>query len=283
MEPPSCSEAPPEEEEEEEEGDFGDLSEEASRRRESSLFDAVVSELLGSFGDNELAPECLDVVAARWLRPGGVSIPGRYASYAQPVAAAGLWRDARRASSVGAPPGPPPALFCPGAPPAARGLETPFVVKLHAYAPLARPLPCFAFCHRRTIPVEKTKRDRRPAVEVKTKEKQRDNHVRLAFPPRGDATLDVVAHGLAGYFDAELYDDVAISIHPDTKSPGMFSWFPLFLPFAAPVHLRANDRLVVDLWRRSDTTRVWYEWAVVEPTLLPIQNPNGRSFAMHLN
>jgi hypothetical protein len=36
--------------------------------------DIIVSELLGSFGDNELSPECLDG-AQRFLREGGISIP----------------------------------------------------------------------------------------------------------------------------------------------------------------------------------------------------------------
>lgn len=36
--------------------------------------DILVSELLGSFGDNELSPECLDG-AQRFLKPDGISIP----------------------------------------------------------------------------------------------------------------------------------------------------------------------------------------------------------------
>ena len=43
-----------------------------------------------------------------------------------------------------------------------------------------------------------------------------------------------VLHGLAGYFEAVLYRDVGLSIHPegmDHISPGMLSWFPLFFPF----------------------------------------------------
>jgi hypothetical protein len=36
-----------------------------------------VSELLGSFGDNELSPECLDG-AQRFLKPDGISIPSLY-------------------------------------------------------------------------------------------------------------------------------------------------------------------------------------------------------------
>ena len=43
-----------------------------------------VSELLGSFGDNELSPECLEGVA-RLLRPGGVSIPAAYTSFLAPA------------------------------------------------------------------------------------------------------------------------------------------------------------------------------------------------------
>lgn len=43
-----------------------------------------------------------------------------------------------------------------------------------------------------------------------------------------------VLHGLAGYFEACLYGDVGLSIHPDRKdaiSPNMLSWFPIFFPF----------------------------------------------------
>jgi len=56
--------------------------------------DILVSELLGSFGDNELSPECLDG-AARFLRPGGLSIPAAYTSYLQPVTASKLWADVK--------------------------------------------------------------------------------------------------------------------------------------------------------------------------------------------
>lgn len=42
-----------------------------------------------------------------------------------------------------------------------------------------------------------------------------------------------ILHGLAGYFEAVLYGDVGLSIHPDRKehiSKDMLSWFPLFFP-----------------------------------------------------
>ena len=43
--------------------------------------DIVVSELLGSFGDNELSPECLDGVTSL-LKPTTINIPQSYTSYA---------------------------------------------------------------------------------------------------------------------------------------------------------------------------------------------------------
>lgn len=55
--------------------------------------DILVSELLGSFGDNELSPECLDG-AQKFLKPGGVSIPAASTSQLHPVTASKLWNDA---------------------------------------------------------------------------------------------------------------------------------------------------------------------------------------------
>lgn len=46
--------------------------------------DIVVSELLGSFGDNELSPECLDG-ALGLMAPGCVSIPASYRSFLAPL------------------------------------------------------------------------------------------------------------------------------------------------------------------------------------------------------
>ncbi|KAJ8600933.1 hypothetical protein CTAYLR_005056 [Chrysophaeum taylorii] len=225
------------------------------------LADCVVSELLGSFGDNELSPECLD--GARHLaKLTHVSIPRRYESFAAPIAAARLWYDARRANT-GNLPGPPPALVLPGAPPPARGLETPFVVKLHRFAPLADSQSCFLFEH--------------PNPNYRDADTN-SRSVSLEF----FAAVDATVHGLAGYFEACLYDDISISINPPTFSTGMFSWFPLFIPFLHPVKLKAREPLRVDLWRVADASRVWYEWAVLSPVVLPIQNPNGRSYAMRL-
>jgi len=90
--------------------------------------DLLVSELLGSFGDNELSPECLDG-AQRFLASDGVCIPCRYTSYLTPVSSPKLWNDVKNYSSL--------AHF-----------ETAYVVKFHqAFYPTTDVKPCFSFEH----------------------------------------------------------------------------------------------------------------------------------------
>ncbi|RYP79205.1 hypothetical protein DL771_000183 [Monosporascus sp. 5C6A] len=48
--------------------------------------DIVISELIGTFGDNELSPECLDGFIPL-LGPWGISIPCSYTSFVTPIAA----------------------------------------------------------------------------------------------------------------------------------------------------------------------------------------------------
>jgi protein arginine N-methyltransferase 5 len=47
-------------------------------------------------------------------------------------------------------------------------------------------------------------------------------------------------HGFGGYFTAELYKDVVYSTHPQTHTPGMHSWFPMFFPIREPMFVKKN-------------------------------------------
>mmetsp|Transcript_7449 Transcript_7449/g.8962 ORF Transcript_7449/g.8962 Transcript_7449/m.8962 type:complete len:84 (+) Transcript_7449:483-734(+) len=80
-----------------------------------------------------------------------------------------------------------------------------------------------------------------------------------------------------------LYKDVNISINPSTFSEGMFSWFPAYIPIINPVHVHAGETLTVSFWRRCTPTKVWYEWAIVEPTVTQLHNQNGRSYTIGLS
>ena len=133
----------------------------------------------------------------------------------------------------------------------------------------------------------------------------------LTFPIECDSML----HGFAGYFETVLYKDVMLSINPQTHSPGMFSWFPIFFPLQTPVYLKKvticflffpfvvfvsagtvvvlfsrfilhfilqGDLLETNFWRCVSRTHVWYEWCVSSPVAGPIHNPLGRSHQIGL-
>ena len=46
--------------------------------------DILISELLGSFGDNELSPECL-IPTEKYLKPGGIYLPWSYSNQVVPI------------------------------------------------------------------------------------------------------------------------------------------------------------------------------------------------------
>mmetsp|Transcript_34182 Transcript_34182/g.107768 ORF Transcript_34182/g.107768 Transcript_34182/m.107768 type:complete len:636 (-) Transcript_34182:176-2083(-) len=205
--------------------------------------DIIVSELLGSFGDNELSPECLDGV--QWLlKDGGISIPAKYTSYLAPMSSAKLWNDVKAHDTL-------------------KMFETAFVVKLCNVFLAADPKATFVFSH--PNPDHPDRIDNR-------------RETTLTFTATADATI----HGFAGYFDSQLFDDVYISIHPKTHSPAMFSWFPIYFPLRQPFRVMAGDKITAHMWRCVGSNKVWYEWAVSEPIVSPIHNPNGRSYYIGL-
>jgi len=209
--------------------------------------DVIVSELLGSFGDNELCPECIDS-AQRLLTQDGACIPRSYTSSLAPVSAAMLWADARGRAGVGIRSDP-------------ANLETAYVVCFHrAFYPASGPKDCFTFEH--------------PHWALGGN----DRYKEVTF----EAEIDTLIHGFAGYFDCELYGSARISICPGKASEGMFSWFPMFFPLQAPVFLQRGETIRSHWWRRHDASRVWYEWALTEPVNTPIQNAGGRSWAIGL-
>lgn len=202
--------------------------------------DILVSELLGSFGDNELSPECLDG-AQRFLKQDGISIPSSYTSFIQPVTAAKLYNDVKSHKDV-------------------VHFETAYVVKLHNVARLAPSEPVFTFTH----PDHSTK-----------KSNQRYKKMRFEIPSDTGSSM---VHGFAGYFDATLYKDVHLGIEPSMATPNMFSWFAIFFPLRTPVCIQPSSPLEVHFWRCCGPTKVWYEWGVTSPSPSPIHNCNGRSY-----
>lgn len=135
--------------------------------------DIVVSELLGSFGDNELSPECLDGFQQSGLmKENGISIPQTYTSYLAPVTSMKLHAEAKSHAFFPSVPteGKLIGLFKSGKDVCAithihdcfyfyyvgpegkpcgalQAMETPYVVRAHAASQLHKELPCWEFHH----------------------------------------------------------------------------------------------------------------------------------------
>lgn len=207
--------------------------------------DIMVSELLGSFGDNELSPECL-YAAQKYLKEDGISIPYNYTSYIAPIMSHKLFTQVKS------------SMIKEHQHPLYR-FEQPYVVYQRNKYNIAPPQPCFTFVH--------------PSED---KDPDNSRYTKATFIAEQDSVL----HGIAGYFDTFLYKDINLSIHPDTLSPGLISWFPVLFPIHEPIQLKTNDEIEVHFWRLCDNVKVWYEWLVTKPTPSPIYNLDGRSYKM---
>ncbi|KAH9986239.1 PRMT5 arginine-N-methyltransferase-domain-containing protein [Russula vinacea] len=218
--------------------------------------DIVVSELLGSFGDNELSPECLDG-AMRFLKPNGISIPSSYTAYLAPLSSSKLYNEVRAGKDD-------------------KASETPYVVMFQAVNVLSgqgaddgggrcgsQIQECWEFEHpRRDVVLDER------GLPVTNSHNIRSATLTFHIPHAG------VLHGLAGYFEAVLYGEIGLSIHPNRKehiSKDMLSWFPLFFPLKEPLYLPSNSELQVSIWRLTDQRQVWYEWYA--ESFLPVLRP----------
>lgn len=107
--------------------------------------DLVVSELLGSFGDNELSPECLvGAQCCGLMKRTCVSIPQRYTSFLAPVSSMTLHSKARAQAysahdTLEGPAGKPCGIL--------QAMETPYVVRTHSASQTHQELPCWEFSH----------------------------------------------------------------------------------------------------------------------------------------
>ncbi|KIW99977.1 uncharacterized protein Z518_10905 [Rhinocladiella mackenziei CBS 650.93] len=256
--------------------------------------DISISELLGSFGDNELSPECLDGVQHLLNPVHGLSIPASYTAHLTPIAAPKLHADITHGMSSTNP----------------NAAEIPYVVMLNAMdylststptgsglsatpitptaaAPYSKvhtsisPTPSLPLPPPSPIPIigtvwsfqhpnpslpslnssSNTDSPLPSSAEPTLSNAHNARHSTLTFPIPYRGTC----HGLAGYFETVLYKGVELSTNPNTmdaKSEGMISWFPMYFPLKNPISVPDNSELTVTMWRKTDDRRVWYEWLV---------------------
>ncbi|KAL7671154.1 hypothetical protein ACOME3_006062 [Neoechinorhynchus agilis] len=208
-------------------------------------FDLVVSELLGSFGDNELAPECLAGMKNRLLNPGGIMIPYEYSSYLAPIECFGTYTaiSALENASEGK-------------------FEIPYVVPFGAHELLG---PCQELFKFESSKNEEGFDVRHGSIEFKL------DH-------------DGIIHGFSGYFHCRLFKQVFMSIHPEKHSKNLVSWFPIFFPLSNPFMVAKGSKIRIRFSRCGTAKRrcMWYEWSVVHPIVTHIHNAAGKYYRMFL-
>ncbi|KAK6534918.1 methyltransferase protein [Arthrobotrys megalospora] len=222
----------------------------------------LVSELLGSFADNELSPECLDGVQ-RVLHPTvGINIPQSYTAHYTPIMAPKIHGDllsrATSSNSVDI-------------------YEVPYVVMLTAIDFLSQnnagePNIHQAWEFKHPVPADELEHDC-----GFNEHNQREAIAAFPIPRRG------VIHGIAGYFECVLYENVdgtaivELSTRPDTidaKSKDMISWFAIYFPLRAPMSVPDDSEAQVSFWRHTDGRKVWYDW-MVETYSFVLSSPEG--------
>lgn len=229
--------------------------------------DIVVSELLGSFADNELSPECLDGVQ-HVLSGQGISIPSSYTAHLTPILAPKIHADISHR-----------AVTDPTA------TETPYVVLLHAIDFLCTLPPtatshyifpshappniqqAWEFVHPlppSTLAVAEARRGGGVSGggggSMAGGDGANEHNVRFS-KLKFEAKERGVVHGLAGYFEAVLYAGskgiVELSTRPDTigdKSRDMISWFPIFFPLKVRLSSDTPHRLYLERFRQRTHT-----------------------------
>ncbi|CTQ40605.1 protein arginine N-methyltransferase 5 [Babesia microti strain RI] len=209
----------------------------------------VVSELLGSSGDNELAPECLGGLSDS-LDTSGITqlcsvtyIPHDCLNFWEPIYAPKLYQNIQRLAATT------PSI-----------LDSPSVSCLNC---ISRPCEIMA------------------GFKFDFPSNAQDNFSRyVSIEFTANYTSEI--HGFAGYFLSNLHGNYFISILPE-KYPHEshdISWFPLFLPLRTPLFVNKGDKFTFHLWRKQHSTSVWYEWAVANPLLSQLYNSRGKSWSI---
>lgn len=201
--------------------------------------DIIVSELLGSIGDNELAPECLVSIRTLLKDPrNGIVIPESHTCFISPV-------------------------FCPvlHARAQEKSLEMPYVVMMdHSELVSTEIKPAWTFDYAYPQGMDTLGDFTRSA--------------KMSFT----VTHRSMIHGLAGFFESSLIEGIELSTSPASqpaKSHNLVSWFPLYLPLLTPISVPDNSQIDVYLWRQNNGTKVWYEWAV-EVSLISDSGPKTK-------
>lgn len=219
------------------------INEDMRKWKSNDKVDICISELLGSFGCNELSPECLWNIEQNHSKPTTIFIPESYSSYIAPVTTPLLYQKLSQET------------FSEN-----NYLESPWIIHDIPYDILStRVNELWTFKH----PLGTTTNARDTFSKSITTE--------FKIKHRGEI------HGIVGFFTAQLYKDIAISILPDdtivkkesdvkfekmNHTKGLTSWSPIIMPLREPLLITDDTEVSILCSRNLDTKKVWYEWSI---------------------
>lgn len=204
--------------------------------------DMCISELLGSFGCNELSPECLFEIEKYHGKPNTIYIPKSYSSYIAPVTCPLIYQKLKDTNER------------------RKNLQSLWVLHKIPYQILSSKInKIWTFKH----PMTRANFNQQSTTVFKMKQ-------------RGEI------HGLVGFFTATLYDEkTVLSIIPNghmvkdnsenypthnmeniSHTKDMISWSPIVLPLEQPLPIVDDTEISLSISRLHNGREVWYEWSM---------------------
>lgn len=94
-------------------------------------------------------------------------------------------------------------------------------------------------------------------------------------------TLQIPLKGLVICFNRCFYFFATLRLVTWTDCHALITFNRLFC-YQQPISVSREDEVTVRFWRCNNGKKVWYEWAVTEPSCSAIHNPAGRSYTIGL-
>uniref|UniRef100_A0A0N4ZUI5 Protein arginine N-methyltransferase n=1 Tax=Parastrongyloides trichosuri TaxID=131310 RepID=A0A0N4ZUI5_PARTI len=263
------------------------------RDTKSRLPDIIVSELLGSFGCNELSPDLLYEVEALVYHPKQIWIPKIVESYLQPVTNipalqflvdeavfhgefyGGQGRhNSRRYYKFD-------DIYA-KAKPISPCTDRVYIAQPSPVYKIDNPKYCFTYLH--------------PQYDklININPEDLSGCAKITFKAR--STCDIT--GFQGYFVATLYEEEGKAVilsscpHVNKLEAEKYnfeclstSWFPAFFPLRNAKRLEEDEEFSFEIFRKTDPGGVWYEWRFLrnDGTADELQNENGKEYYIFKN
>jgi protein arginine N-methyltransferase 5 len=216
----------------------------------------VISELIGSFGCNELMPECIDSISTSDLCDENcIFIPQNLNCYIAPVYCPKYWKLASSKS--------------------VDKMYVPMIPEMELIS--ENPEKVWSFTSKVTQSKKSINENTVNSISLSSfkpynKHNSRKSRISIQIDHKG------LIHGLAGFFSSTLYSDIEVNNLP--KQPGIedcVSWLPAFFPIDKPLDLFENQDVSLHIQRICSLNSVWYEWSVECFMYTLVEKPKSNS------